>query len=255
MSNVLVIAGATFKEAVRARVFLYLLVVAACMIAGSVPTAELGIGEELRLITDMSVAGASYVSVFLAVFLGVAAVSGEVERRTVYTVIAKSAARAEFVVGKWLGVWATVIAAVLASYAMIIALSSVLQQRPTWELLTPMYMALWEMGLLVALATFFSCITRPLLASGFTVALYLIGVSLKSLLFWIERASNPGSRTLFHALYRILPNFQLFDVRTEVIHRLPIPSEAFAWTALYALAYSAALLFLAAFIFERRDLK
>jgi len=252
---VLTIAAATFREAVRARVFLYLLVVAACAIAGSVPAAELGIGEELRLVIDVSIAGSSYVCVFLAIFLGVSAVSGEVERRTVYTVIAKAASRTEFVFGKFLGVWATVCVAVLASYALIFALVALLGKGANPSLLSPMFMALLEMGLLVALATFFSCISKPILSSGFTVALYLTGVSLKSLMFWVERSKNEGSAGLFKGLYWLLPNFQIFDVRTEVVHHVSIPLATHLWALLYAVAYGAALLTLASLIFDRRDLK
>ena len=41
--------------------FLYLIVVAVLAIAASIPTAELGIGNNLRLIVDVSTAGAGYV--------------------------------------------------------------------------------------------------------------------------------------------------------------------------------------------------
>jgi ABC-type transport system involved in multi-copper enzyme maturation permease subunit len=255
MSHVLTIALATFKEAVRARVFLYLLVVAAALIAGSVPAAELGIGEEMRLVTDVSVAGATYVCVFLAIFLGVSAVSGEVERRTVYTIIAKSASRSQFVLGKFFGVWATVTVGILASYAMIISLVSVLSRAFVSELFAPMVMAIMEMGLLVALATFFSCISKPLLSSGFTVSLYLTGVSLKSLMFWVSRSPSQELVWLTKALYRLLPNFQLYDVRTNVVHHLTVSPETFAWSALYTVTYGAVLLLLACVVFHRRDLK
>jgi Cu-processing system permease protein len=253
--HVVTLARATFVEAVRARVFLYLIAVAACMIAGSVPTAELGIGEELRLTTDVSVAGAAYVCVFLAVFLGVSAVSGEVEKRTVYTIIAKSATRSQFVVGKFFGVWATVTVAATAAYAMVIGLVSVLSGRFASELLVAYYMQVLDAGMLVAVAVFFSCITRPLLSSGLTVALYLTGVSLKSVYFWARRANNETTSLLVDAFYRVLPNFQIFDVRTEIVHRVPVTAGTLLFSAAYCACYSAILLALGCLIFHRRDLK
>jgi Cu-processing system permease protein len=252
--NVWIIARYTFLEAVRARVFLYLLVVGAAMIAGSVPTSELGLGDEMRLVVDVSVAGCSYVCVFLSVFLGVSAVSGEVEKRTVYTIIAKAASRRQFVIGKFLGVWLTVMVAATASYAMVIALVSALDGRFASEIVSAYIMTLMEMGLLIALAVFFSCITRPLLSSGLTAGLYLTGVSLRSLYFWIEK-SKGAAGGVASILYRMLPNYQIFDVRTEMVHRLPIAPSTFLYAFLYMLAYGGALLTLACFIFDRRDLK
>lgn len=253
--HVSTLARATFVEAVRAKVFLYLIAVAACMIAGSVPTAELGIGEELRLTTDVSVAGAAYVCIFLSVFLGVSAVSGEVEKRTVYTIIAKSATRSQFVVGKFFGVWATVAVAATAAYAMVIGLVSVLGGRFASELLAAYYMQLLDAALLVAVAVFFSCITRPLLSSGLTVALYLTGVSLKSVYFWARRSNSDGTKIFVDAFYRLLPNFQIFDVRTEVVHHVPVTAETMLYSTAYCACYSAILLALGCFIFHRRDLK
>ncbi|MCC6810813.1 MAG: ABC transporter permease [Deltaproteobacteria bacterium] len=256
MSAVLVLARATFIEAVRARVFLYLLAVAALMIAGSVPTAELGVGEELRLTTDVALAGVAYVCAFLSVFLGVSAVSGEVEKRTVYTVIAKAATRSQFVVGKFFGVWATVIVAALAAYAMALALVSGLGGRFASELLYALWMQIFEAGMLVAVAVFFSCISKPLLSSGLTVALYLTGVSLKSIHFWARKSDTPPlTQALVEVFYRVLPNFELFDVRTEIVHHVDPPLAALGFSALYGVAYTGILLGCACLIFHRRDLK
>ena len=52
-SNVLTLARATFAEASRAKVFVYLLVVAALAVVASIPTAELGVGDRLRAVCDV----------------------------------------------------------------------------------------------------------------------------------------------------------------------------------------------------------
>lgn len=253
---IVTIAIATFREAVRARVFLYLLVVAAFVVVGAIPTADLGTGQELRLVTDLSMGGVSFTAAFLAIFLGVSAVSGEVERRTVYTVITKAASRAQFVIGKWLGVWITVLTAVLISYVLVITVVSGLGHAFASNLFAPLWMLGWEMALLIALATFFSCITRPLLSSGLTVALYVVGGSLSSLDYWAGQSAAPtGLKQVTAALFYVLPDFEIFDIKTEVIYKLDYPITQLATAGLYGLVYSAGLLALGIFIFQRRDLK
>lgn len=250
------IALATFREAVRARVFVYLLVVAAFVVVGAIPTADLGTGQELHLITDLSMGGVAFTAAFLAIFLGVSAVSGEVERRTVYTVITKAASRAQFVVGKWLGVWITVLTAVLISYTLVIAVVSGLGHSFAQQLFAPLWMLAWEMALLIALATFFSCITRPLLSSGLTVALYVVGGSLSSLDYWAGQSAAPDVvKKITAGLFYVLPDFEIFDMKTEVIYNLDYPTLQLGTAGLYGLVYSAGLLALGIFIFQRRDLK
>ncbi len=255
MKQVLVIALATFREAVRARVFVYLLVLAAFIVVGAIPASGLGIGQEIRLVTDLSMGGASLTAAFLAIFLGVASVSGEIERRTVYTVVTKAVSRAAFVAGKWLGVWAVVSVAAMISYGLVISVVSVLDKRFASELFAPLWMLIFEMGLLVALATFFSCITSPLLSSGFTLGIYLVGSSLSSLLFWIDQQAPGWFKRLCQALFVVLPDFEIYDIKSEVLYHLPYASVQLLSAAGYGLIYSAALLGLGALVFERRDLK
>src|SRR6476659_9439599 len=112
MSIITTLAISTFREAVRARVFLYLLAVGAFIAVAGLPAADLSIGSSQRIALDTSMTAATVVGLFLS--LCVASVSDEIEKRTFYTVIAKGASRTQFVIGKYLGVWITVSLAVLA---------------------------------------------------------------------------------------------------------------------------------------------
>ena len=60
---------------------------------------------------------------------------------------------------------------------------------------------------------------------------------------------------LARVLYYVLPNLSRLDVKTQVVHALPVPAGYMLWSAAYALAYVAALLALATAIFMRRDFK
>ena len=53
----------------------------------------------------------------------------------------------------------------------------------------------------------------------------------------------------------MVPDFSAFDVKTEVVHGLPVGAGYIAATAGYGLAYIAGLLALSVVIFSRRDFK
>ena len=60
---------------------------------------------------------------------------------------------------------------------------------------------------------------------------------------------------LARGLYHVVPDLSAFDIKTEVVHGLPVSAGYVLWTTGYGLAYIAALLFAAALIFARRDFK
>ena len=60
---------------------------------------------------------------------------------------------------------------------------------------------------------------------------------------------------LARGLYHVLPDLSAFDVKTQVVHGLPVTLGYVASTAAYGLAYVTALLLIATFVFSRRDFK
>jgi hypothetical protein len=53
----------------------------------------------------------------------------------------------------------------------------------------------------------------------------------------------------------VLPNFAAFDVKTQVVYALPVPTAYIVVTALYGCVYIALLLTSAVVVFSRRDFK
>jgi hypothetical protein len=89
-----------------------------------------------------------------------------------------------------------------------------------------------------------------------TVALYVVGGSLSSLDYWAGQSAAPEwLKHLTAGLFYVLPDFELFDIKAEVIYQLGFPLTHLGVAALYGALYSAALLAMGIFIFQRRDLK
>jgi hypothetical protein len=57
------------------------------------------------------------------------------------------------------------------------------------------------------------------------------------------------------ALNHVLPDLSAFDVKSQVVHGLPVPAGYLAATIGYGVAYIMALLIAATVIFSRRDFK
>jgi len=97
------IALNTFREAIRDRVLYLLLVFALLLIGLSRLLSLLTVGNEEKIVKDTGLAAISIFGVLTAVFVGVNLVFKEIERRTVYTLLANPVRRWQFLAGKFVG--------------------------------------------------------------------------------------------------------------------------------------------------------
>lgn len=107
--KVLAIALNTFKEAVRNRVLYVLLFFAVAILLGSWVASTLAIFGQDRVIRNFGVGAINLISVLIAVFVGVGMVYNDMDKKTIYTIISKPIHRWHFLLGKYLGLYLTVL--------------------------------------------------------------------------------------------------------------------------------------------------
>ncbi len=77
--------------------------------AASYLIGQLTAGQDVKIIKDLGLSATSLFGLFIAVFIGIGLVSKEVERRSVYSLLAKPIHRYQMVVGKYAGLVLTLI--------------------------------------------------------------------------------------------------------------------------------------------------
>ena len=103
MKNVWIVATNTFREAVRDRVLYNLVFFALLMMGAAIVVGQISIGIEQTVIVSLGLAAISLIGLFIAVFIGVGLVSKEMDKRTLYALLAKPVKRWEFLLGKYAG--------------------------------------------------------------------------------------------------------------------------------------------------------
>src|SRR5207237_936842 len=107
-----------------------------------------------------------------------------------------------------------------------------------------------ELVVVAAAAIFFSSFTTPILASAFSLCLFLIGHLVGSLRLFAERTKSGFARTATLAAYRVLPDLELFNLKSQAANDLAVPSGATTTAMLYGVLYALVFLLLAVFIFS-----
>ena len=263
-----VIALNVFRESVRDKVLYNLVLFAVVLIGASYVIGQLTAGQDVKIIKDLGLAATSILGLFIAVFIGIGLVSKEVEKRSIYSLLAKPIERHHLVLGKYLGlvltlavnlsIMAVALYAVLA-YMMWMAPAGAAAgwERPALDpaMLEAVLLTFLELSIVTAIAVFFSTFSTPILSAALTFALFIAGRLSADLRDFNQVVDSRVARGVTTALYWMLPNLSQFDARAQVVHSGPIAWSSLTFSAGYALLYVSALMVAAMAVFARRDFK
>ncbi len=210
-----VVALNTFREAVRDRVLYNLVFFALLMMVAAIAVGQISIGIEQTVIVSLGLSAISVIGLLISVFIGVALVSKEMDKRTLYALLAKPVRRWEFLLGKFAGLVLTLAvntAAMALGLLLVMIYVKHTLERSDAVVLVAVYFILLKLALIVALALMFSCFTTPLLAILFTVGLYIVGLYVQELRNVPVNVMSPAMAAFTKWLSYLLPNFENFNV-------------------------------------------
>ncbi|MGD9905825.1 MAG: ABC transporter permease [Vicinamibacterales bacterium] len=267
-ATVRAVAQAVFKESVRDRVPYSLVLFSVVLMAAAVFMSRLTASQDLKVIKDLGLASMNLIGLLIALFIGTGLVAKEVERRSIYGVLTKPLTRTQFLLGKFLGLVLTLAVNLammtVAFYAMLLYqdLTTIDWVQQGWRapaldlrLLLPVVLTLVQLTLVTAVALLFSTFSSPLLATLFTLGVWVAGHLAVDLRDFGAAVDAPVAGAIARALYYVLPNLSALDVKNQVVHGLPIAWPALAAAVGAAAAYVGLLLAVASAVFARRDFK
>jgi ABC-type transport system involved in multi-copper enzyme maturation permease subunit len=272
--NVSAIAVNSFREGVRDRILYVFVVFAIAVIASGKVIGWVSVGEDIKVVRDIGLTAMSLFGVLVAVFVGANLIHREIERHTIYTVLARPVGRGEFIVGRYLGllglvalvtaamgVFFTLYQAVLV-WAGAEGLSGVEGGAFPLAMLRCEFLIVFQFVMLVALAVFFSSATTPILSAVFTFVAYILG----HMAGWIYQfsymildkphATNADTVISYglRAFYYLVPNLETFDTRLRAVHGLDIANGEFFLILTYGALYTVMVLLGAYLVIRRREL-
>ena len=262
------LAVGVFKESVRDRVLYGLVIFAAVLMAATYLLGQLTAGQDIKIIKDLGLASISTLGLFMAVFVGIGLVWREVERRSIYNLLSKPVTREQFILGKYAGLVLTLavnVAAMTAAFYLVLAYMNwnaddiMRRSWPAPALDPALMIAIGLIGVellvVTAVALFFSTFSSPFLSAVLTLALWVVGHFNDDLKHFDAVVDSRPAVWAARALYYLLPDLSAFDVKSQVVHGLPVPAAAVALAVGYGAVYIAFLLVAAMLIFQRKDLQ
>lgn len=185
--------------------------------------ARLAVGLAFATLTLFGVYVVNYLASFLALFLSVGAISGEIDAGTLHAVLARPLRRAEFLAGRWLGYAAMLAVYIVAMTGLVLLIARAISGYEVPDPLPALVLMLLE-GLLLLTLSLFGSTVMSTLANG-VVVFTLLGLA------WLGG--------IIEFIGRLLDNDTMLNLGTAV--SLLLPSDALWRGASYYLQSPAVL--------------
>jgi ABC-type transport system involved in multi-copper enzyme maturation permease subunit len=253
LGRIRTVAANTFRETVRERVLLNLVLFAVLMTLSGLLLKDLSIRQDEKIIKDVGLASMDLFGTLIALFVGVGLVAKEIERRSLYPLLAKPLGRVEFLVGKFLGLAFTLLVNLVVMSAGLYLTLLTTAGRADLRLLKGIYAIYLSLLLVVAIAQAFSTVTSTVLSAVCTFGVVVAG-RFSDVVRNVEELTTGAPVWLTRFVYYAIPNFRNFDFKHRVVYGDPVSWSDLGVVTLYAALYTAIVMVIAAAAFRRRDL-
>jgi ABC-type transport system involved in multi-copper enzyme maturation permease subunit len=253
LNHTLLLAHNTLREALRDRLLTTILFFGGIFVCASIIVAPLTLGEQERVVRDLGLSAIGIFTILMIVMVGTGMVYREIERKTIYTILAQPVGRAQFILGKFLGLYGTVLFSITALSVFWVAVVALFGGGFAAYQLGAVAMLALEAMIVTAVAILFSSVSSPLLSAIFTLLVWISGHLANDMKLLASKLENPAIDWAVDALGFVLPALHHFHIRNNVLDGTPISGEQFGWCAAYTGLYCAGVLLLTVAAFARRD--
>lgn len=252
--KVFAIALNTYREAIRNKILYSIIFFALFVVGIAAILGAASVGNQMKFVKDFSLMSISLFGVVIAAVLGVNLLNKELGKKTIFNILSKPVARWEFIVGKFCGLFATLVLMVVLMSAVLIAVLAGLEGSVDWGLVLASGTSLLELMIITAIALFFSSVVvTPTLAGLFTAAAFVAGRSAVYLQYFLSADYTPTIHAMARSLYWVLPHLYEYNIADLVVYGNTLEVAYLLALVAYAVAYSAVMLLLSVAFFSRRE--
>jgi ABC-type transport system involved in multi-copper enzyme maturation permease subunit len=259
MSTAWTIARTTIGDAFRKKIIKAFFIAALVLILISLLFSYFSPREELTIIKSFSFAVIFVFGILITIIMSISLIPGEIDSRTIYTVLSKPVRKWEYIVGKFVGAILTILISLLIMGFVFTAIVYGKSGAFELALFEGVFSVFLSLLVLCSIGVCLSVIVSPFL--NFLLTFFILAVGgLSDTIYEISVSThNEFIRFILNIVQMIVPNFGFFHVQNRLIHpEAPVATGFVEWKylieiTLYALVYVVVLMLGAVYVFEKRE--
>jgi ABC-2 type transport system permease protein len=254
LNKTLIIALYTFKEIWKSKILLNVFFVGIGLMVVTYVATEFTFGVPERVALDFGLGMLSISSLGISLFLGVGLLSKEIESRTVYMIVSRPIQRHTFILGKLIGLMGIQAVNVLILTFMTMSTTRFLGGEINGMIFWTIGFIFLESLMLLLVVVLLSLVANNILSVLFSLALLLLGHVIKDTQDISFVKDNPLVVKILEVYHFVLPAFYKLNLKDFILYRNDLPLSYLMGNLAYGILYSAFLLLLVVFIFQRKNL-
>lgn len=267
MNRILALGVVTFKEGIRSRSLLGVLVLFLFVSGLNLAVAGFFMRDVGKVTVDMNLSAMNFAGLLLVLFLGLNLTAKDIEKKTIQLILTRPISRVEYAWGKYLGIelfLASSLLFLLLLSSCNIALVKHYYAAGFEGFVWGSFLWAWVFGFLklsvlnALVLLFGSLATSSFMTLVFSIGTYVVGTTIEEVLLYLRTAlatdvASPVSHRFFEIVGYVVPNLSVFDLQLAAAHGLPVPAGQITLAFCYASAYIAVAVTLAALALLRRE--
>jgi ABC-type transport system involved in multi-copper enzyme maturation permease subunit len=213
------------------------------------------LGEAAKILRDFGLAAAVLFGILTTIIIGSALIHKDIEKKTIYTVLSKPVKRSEVILGKFLGLSSLIFLLVLAMLVIHQLVIFIREGAFDPILFIALPFTIIEVMVLLGILLFFSSFSSTTLTSIMGVILFVVGHAVPDLKLFADQTKAVVLKYVAYGFYYVLPNLENFNLRNDLVYRLPLHADQMIFSICYGIIYIVFLLYITTLLFERREFK
>lgn len=250
---IFILAKLNVSEWIRLKFFHIIIFFGILFICFSHLLSSLTFSVQERLLYDFGLSGLELGLVMISSLIGSHSIQREIDRKTLFVILARPIPRSNIVMGAWLS-----ILMLCFLFGMGFLLSLVLSANTAHDyyggLLVAATSSFLKAMVIASFAVACGLIVRPILALGATVSYWVLCYSLPDIQFFVAKLQDESLATVFSWIDMCIPQFYRYNWKSfyYVTH---VPSDTdVMWAVFHSLAWSFLWLFMASLFFRRKEI-
>lgn len=257
LKNLLFIALHTFRENLKQKNFLILLVYIIVLLSSGFLFSMLAPEQEIRVISNLGSSAIEAFAFLASAFIAVKIILLEIETKTLYLLLARPVKRSSYLFGRYLGLLGV---AALYIFLMSLALGGLISLKGGSPLLfmTSLSLSVFLKVMIISSAGVLISLISTSQASSFVIITFLwatghFSSEIRHLAGTLAAGGSAAGGIMVNIVSYIIPNLSALNYKDTFFASGFSPGD-FISVILYSILYSGALIFFASAIFENKDL-
>ncbi|MES3038934.1 MAG: ABC transporter permease subunit [Bdellovibrionota bacterium] len=245
------ISQTTLREWIRDKFFWVICFLCIFLFSISLVLGEMTFAERDKVLGDLGLLSLEISLCGLAIFAGSYLLSKEIDRQTCLMVLIRPLGRAEFFLGKWLGIASLLFLFLIPS----LVFTGFLLSKVDVGYLIICGLSIYLKSLVIlSVVMAFSVLVRPLITLGFGTALYLFGHWLEDVKFFAEKSRDKNFIQLANFADWITPNFYKFNWKSFYFLSHEFSVQEVSIMVLHMVSWAVVYILFAIVVFRRKDI-